>query len=223
MSPFQLYIGVEKEVRKFKSDLQLSTADITYFLNKALNEFVDYKYSLFDTSEEAKTDLKGLVETVLIEDPSSITTLNNATLNSFNFTFTNVRFVLSERVQITLENDITKIVGVKPTTIDNLNIELKNPYSPFRLHLNEAKPLRYYDASNAIIVGDYNYTVDNYTCIMLTNPSPFTIDSAMDTTEYYVIPKKSHNELITIAVRQILENSSNQRYQTYNLEEQKSK
>lgn len=222
MSPFQIYIGIEREVRKYKDDLKLSSADITYYANKALNEFVDSRYHSFDSTEELKRDLGNLITTVVVASPT-VTTYNTITrLNAFAFADTYTRFIVSERVTMTV-GTVATTVPIKPITLDQLNEEIKDPYSPYKLRMGEARPLRYNAGTGVVLVGETAYALTNYTCVRIINPTPFTIASASDTSEFTQIPTKAHTELITIAARQIIENESANRYQAYNIEEVKSK
>jgi len=41
MSPFQIYTAFEKEIRQYKPEAKVNTSDTTYWLNKAVNEYVD--------------------------------------------------------------------------------------------------------------------------------------------------------------------------------------
>lgn len=222
MSPFQLYIGLEREVRKYKDNLQLSTADLTYWLNKALNEYVDNFYKDFDSSEENKQTLGGLIDSGTLSLGSTNAYDSSTNLNTYSFGDTNTRFLLSERVSVTIDGT-TYTYNVKPITIDELTSEVRNPYSPYKIHMTYSTPLRYIEDNDIILVSDSNSTLGTYTYIRLLNPTPFTIASALDTSEYTELPSKTHTELITIATRQIIENENTERYQTYNIEEIKSK
>jgi hypothetical protein len=222
MSPFQIYIGIEREVRKYKEGLKLSSADITYFLNKALNEFVDTRANEFDSTEELKRALGNLVTSATVASSTVTNYDTNTRLNAFAFADTSTRRIVSERVTMTIGTTATT-VAVKPITLDQLNTEVKDPFSTYKVRLGECKPLRYDSGNGIVLVGQSTYSLTNYICVKIINPTPFTIASASDVSEYTQLPVKTHTELITIAARQIIENESANRYQAYNIEEIKSK
>jgi len=222
MTYLQIYIGVEREVRKFNSDIKLSSSDISYWLNKAVNEFIDAKYHRFDISEEIKRDLDYLIRPFELTTP--VVTSFNSNTNLYTFTFPDytTRFILTEQATINV-NGVLSVMPIKPITLDQLNVEVLSPFSPYKLHMGEAKPLRYDSDYKSVLVADSAYTIPTYKGLRLINPTPFTVESASDTSDYIELPAKVHPELITITVRQILENESSPRYQTYNIEEVKSK
>lgn len=221
MSPFQLYIGVSREAREFKSDISLSTADITYWLNKALDEFVDTRYSIIDSDEEARRDLD-----TIIQQSSALAAGVGAVIydNTLGYTIskpTGLRYILSEKASITVAS-VLKTTNVKPISLDRLNFKLEDPFSEHNLSFGKATPLRYEIDGDIVLVGKDDYTINTYTVIYIETPDRFVILDAEDTTEYTIIPSKTHKELISIATRMILENESNPRYQTTTIEELKS-
>jgi len=221
MSPFQLYIGVSRETREFKSDIVLSTADITYWLNKALDELVDTRYAVIDSDEESKRDLD-----TLIQESAALAAGTGAVIydNTLGYTIskpTGLRYILSEKAGITV-NSVTKTVNVRPISLDRLNFKLEDPFAEHNLSFGKAMPLRYEVDGDIILVGKDDYIINTYTVTYIETPDRFVILDAEDQTEYSILPVKTHKELISIATRMILENESNPRYQTTTIEELKS-
>ncbi len=221
MNPFQLYIGVSREVRKFKDDISLTTADITYWLNKALDEFVDTRYSVINSDEEARRDLDTLIQESLNISPNGSSTIYDNTLGYDITKPAGLRYILSEQATITVST-VSKTTNVKPISLDRLNFKLEDPFSEHNLSFGKATPLRYEVDSEIILVVKSGYTVDDYSVTYIETPARFVILDAEDTTEYALLPAKTHKELISIASRMILENESNPRYQTATIEEIKS-
>lgn len=222
MNYSQLYIGINREVKNYINDLELTSADITYWLNKAINEYVDEKAADLDKIEEIKQALKGLVDsgTISVGATTSIDSDSNRTV--YALPDTNTRVFLSERVAVTYTSGV-KSERVQPVTFDQLNIKIEDPYSMHFNRMDTCTPLRYLEDSDIILVSDSTLTLGNYSYIRLLSPTPFTISNAENTSAYTELPDKAHSEIITRAVRMIVENTDPQRYQVYLAEEQKSK
>jgi hypothetical protein len=222
MSPLQIYLGVEREVRKFKDNIQLNTADITYWLNKALNEFIDTRYENLDKNEESKQDLQSLI-TSATPTLSSSSSLYDGVIYYTCSKPSDLRYIINERATVVV-NSVQKTTSVKPIQYDRLNFKLEDPFSEFRLSFGKAIPFRYEQNGSIFLVCTTEYTIlaGSYNVTYIKNPTLFTISDVETTTEYSVMPAKTHKELISIAARMIIENESNPRYQTVAIEEQKT-
>jgi len=217
----QLYIGIDREVRKNKDDIELSSADVTYWLNKALIEFVDSKYKELETEEKIRKELWYLYdEDSVSADPGTTTIATDAVGYDFDLSSTDIRYITSERATISY-NSASKDVAVKVTTLDKLNEKIEDPFSEHKVHLSRMKPLKIDKANSVMLISDGNYSITTYKVRFVKNPDPFVILDAENTSAFTVLPEKTHNELITIAVRMILENETNPRYQSILNEENK--
>jgi hypothetical protein len=220
MSPFNLYISFDREIRNRKDGLFVNTAETTYWLNKAVQEFVDKKYAEFEQNDDISQDLKSLYKASVV----SVDTDSYNFLHCYKATLPdNVRYITSERVLIVLNSDSTSLnVKVTPITQDTINIKVKDPFSQHNLHMGKAEPLRLVEGTESLFISDGSYSVTEYYIKYIQEPTKFVINSALDKTEITEFPHKSFKEILAIAVRMFLENYSNERYKTYNLEESKT-
>jgi len=229
MTPFKLYIAFDREIRNRKDGLFINTAEVTYWLNKAVQEFVDKKYAEFEGNEDVSQDLKGLSSSGSVTTFYALTNLNtNATYCSLN---SDVRYITNEQVTIGIPNvsGIIKRTKITPVTLDTYNIKLKDPFSKHLLHMQDAEPLRLMETNRVILTTDGNYTITTYYYRYIKEPAVFTVQSAGETTNTSVItyptsqlPHKAFKEIIAIAVRMCLGNQSNNRLNSHLLEENRS-
>ena len=234
MKYFQLYTSVSREVANNK----VTTADITYWFNRAIQEFVDNRYKgvdelgvSFEQDQDVSQDLKLLYKTF------STTTLTTSTdfANGYEYVLPiDIRYITNEQCNIQFTSNsatVTVTTKVTPVTQDNINVKLEDPFSPHRLYLLEAKPLRLFKASGTttpssvvVLVTDGNYIISKYNGRYLREPRYLVIQDAANTTDSYPdFAEKALKEIITICVRMILENTTSERYKTYNIEEEKAK
>ena len=222
MNYSQLYIGVSREVNNYINDIELTSADITYWLNKAINEYVDEKAADFDKIEEVRQSLKGLIDSGSISAGATTSIDSDSNRTLYTLPDTNTKLLLNERVAVTYSSGVQS-ERVQPITLDQLNIKVEDPFSMHFNRMNTCTPLRYLAGTNVVLVSDATLTLGDYSYIRLLNPTPLTISSAESTSAYTELPIKAHAEIITKAVRMIIENTDPQRYQMYLAEEQKTK
>jgi hypothetical protein len=218
----QIYIGVNREVKKYKEDYELSSADITYWLNKALISLINDKYKTYESNERIKRELYTLYDTATLTPSSTITF--NSTTNGYviDLSSSNIMYTINERSTI-LYNSISYEVGVKDIKHDNLNDKLEDPYSEHKVHLNKMKPLKIDRDNEIVLITTSDYSIVNYKIQFIKIPDLFVIANSISASSFGVLPEILHNELITYTVRMILENEKNPRYQTILNEENKLK
>jgi hypothetical protein len=171
MNPFQLYIGVSREVRKFKDDLDLTSADITYWLNKAVDNIIDSRLETLDKDDDTRHALNGLTaESLNITPDSSSSIYDNHTGYTFLSTSlpSDVRNTLRELATIDISG-VSKTVNVKPISQDKLNIKFEDPYSEHKLRLGRANPLLYKSDTNTVLVSTTDYTITDYSIFYIKN------------------------------------------------------
>lgn len=218
MTPFKLYTSFNREVRNLKEGTTVNTAEVTYWLNKALEEFVDKKYTDFEAAEDVIQDLKNL----LLAGNEITTYAGSSTPPSYTCTLaSNVRYIVQEDVIINVEGT-TSTRKITPITTDIFNIKVKDPFSQHNLHQGNAEPLRYFIGQQVLLVTDGNYSITNYKYRYIKNPTLFKIQDAISISTLQELPHKAYKEILAIAIRMFLENNSNARYNTYNLEEKKT-
>jgi len=100
--------------------------------------------------------------------------------------------------------------GISETTSDTYRQEIDNPYSEHVFENNKAKPLRLFNNLNVELITDGNYGVFTYYLRYLKEPRVL---------EYNVtdsdLPEHTHDEVVKLAAKMILENTENPRYRTY--------
>jgi hypothetical protein len=216
MSPFQIYTSFEKEIRQYKPDTKVNTTDTTYWLNKAINEYVDKKYKEGITSEENKRALESLI----VSDVTSTINVSTSIANAYEATLpVDLRYCLSDELEITM-NGVTSRMPATDITYDKYTAKIFDPYSEHNSRYGEAYPLKLTGNGavngKAIIVTDGKYTVTNYRINgYIKNPTLFTVSSAATMTEYAQFNVNSQRDIIELAVKMYLENEANPRYRTY--------
>ena len=86
-------------------------------------------------------------------------------------------------------------------TLENLNSILDNSLSEYHLHHNQAKPVRVYTDKQILLYTDGNYEISEYVITFLKKPKKI---SATSTEEYVDLPSNTHNEIVSMAVRDYL-------------------
>jgi hypothetical protein len=218
MTPFKLYTSFNREVRNFKEGTSINTAEITYWLNKALEEFVDKKYTDFEGAEDVIQDLKNL----LYAGNISTTYAGSSVPPSYVGTLaSDVRYIVQENVVINAGGTIINS-KITPSSLDVINIKIKDPFSQHILHQGNAEPLRYFVEKQVLLVASEDYTITNYKYRYIKNPTLFKIQDALSTSTLQELPHKAYKEILAAAIRMFLENNSNARYNTYNNEVNKT-
>lgn len=218
MNSFKLYTSFDREIRNRKDGLFVNTAEVTYWLNKALQEFVDKKYMDYQGSEDVIQDLKGLYTPATINVFVVTSEYPNTTTGALA---SNVRYITNERCIITYSGSNIN-VKITPVTQDTINSKVKDPFSQHIYHQGKAEPLRQIEGSKIYLTTDGSYTIYEYAYKYLKDPTLFTIQSAVSLATLTEFPHKAYKEILAIAVRMCLENNSLARYNTYNLEEKKT-
>jgi len=200
-----------------------TSTEIDYWLNRAIREFVKTRYSGvnlkregFEQSQKRIDDLRTLVREVTVP----CTTNNAIKPNGYVLLdgFDNVVFAanpywlsLGEEVSITPTGGSTIRQGVTEVTSDEYRFEIDNPYSTFRLHYGNAKPLRLFYNNTIEFISDGGYTI-SYAYIRYIK-SPKVV--AYTTVVSCDLPEGTHDEVVLLGVRMALENIEQPRLQTY--------
>lgn len=225
MTISDMHIAFRLELDKVNS-LQypdFTTVEIDYWLNRAIREFVktrysgvNYKREGFEQSQKRTDDLRTLVREVTIP-----CTMEGAIKpNGYVLTdgFSNAQFEtdiywlsLGEEVQITPTGGVAIRQGVTEVTSDEYRFEIDNPYSTFRLHYGNAKPLRLFYNNTIEFISDGGYTVNNAYIRYIKVPA--IVDYI--TTTNCDLPELTHDEVVILGVKMVLENIEQPRLQTY--------
>jgi hypothetical protein len=222
----EMYNAFEYEMNTQDTPLVLETSKVLHWINKAIAEIIDFSYTgvynAVSESEYNRGILKNLYVYKNITTSSPSTEFTNGT--EFDISSEDIRYILRDAAVIsfnTLEGlSIMKEADVTEATMDTYNVQVRDPFSMFRLRLNTAFPLRLYTDNKAVLISDGNYTIPSYNLSYIKNPTKFILSSISWDTEYEELPSKTHDKIVSIAVRKALENEGDQRYNT-NINEDK--
>ena len=220
-----MHIGFKVELDKIDSlQYPTFTADeIDYWLNRAIRSFVKTRYSGlnpkregFEQTQKRIDDLRTLVREVTVPCTTSGAIKPNGYVltNGFsNTAFSTATYWLSlgEEVLITLVDASTARQGVTEVTADDYRFEIDSPYSSYKLHYNQAKPLRLFYNNTIEFVSDGNYVVTE--AYIRYIKSPVVVDLGTNTN--CDLPEPTHDEIVSLATRLALENIEQPRHQSY--------
>lgn len=184
---------------------KLTVDQIMYYINKSKDEYVKQLYRVFQQNQEISDNLRQLVDTVIYSKPERYVATGNRTCHHVEYP-ADYLFGLSESVFIQLvdnkcDNLLTKASGIIEATLENLNSILDNSLSEYHLHHNQAKPVRVYTDKQILLYTDGNYEISEYVITFLKKPKKI---SATSTEEYVDLPSNTHNEIVSMAVRDYL-------------------
>jgi len=220
MTPREMQSAFELEYNKYDSKDMTESHIIFYWLNQAQEREVKTSYSgvnskgeSFESSQKRIDDLRTLVK----EEKINITSLGTKPNSVIGVLPIDYWFKLGDEVDIeyTNINTITTIkrTGLTDCTVDTYNRQISDPYSPHRLHYDDAKPLRLFYKNQVEIITDDSYSVNYYYLRYLKKPNK--IDLKGSSCE---LPEHMHSEIVTKAVNLYLETTGNNRYQSNKIE-----
>jgi len=227
MTISQMHTAFRLELDKVNS-LQypdFTSVEIDYWLNRAIREFVKTRYSGmnpkregFEQSQKRIDDLRTLVREVTIPCTivGSIKPHGYVLTDGFdNALFSTAVYWLSlgEEVEIMLPGSIRIVSGVTEVTADEYRFEIDNPYSPYIVHYNQAKPLRLFYNNTIEFITDGTYSVLNAQVRYVKAP-----EIVVYSTISCDLPEHTHDEIVSLSVRLALENIEQPRYQSYTQE-----
>jgi hypothetical protein len=213
MTILEMQTAFELEVGIIDSTVKPLSSDILYWLNRGIEKFVKTRYYEFEKNQKRIDDLRTLVTEIAIT-----TTTGTSKPNSHIATLPgNYLFTLGEEANITytdINNTvITKRVGVTETTVDRYRDDIDNPFSEHILHYEWARPLRLFSGNTIEIISNGEYSVPTFYLRYLKKPSIVDLPSSNCD-----LPEHTHSEIIKLTVGMFLENTKNNRYQSYSNE-----
>jgi len=201
MTPREMQGAFEYAIHKYDQVGIVKSDVIFHWLNTALIQFVETKYSnkieSFEETQTVTDELKNLVSEVSI-NTTNYTFRSNGYVASLP---SNYLHALNEEVTIQFNNSegtlVIKRVGVVDSSSATVTSQLTDPYSPHILHYGSAKPIRLFNDTGVVLLSDGNYTVPVYHLRYLRYPSKITL--ANHSTEYIDIPSQNHIEIVEVA------------------------
>jgi hypothetical protein len=202
-----------------------------FFLNQAIRKFAKTRYSGmnakregFEQSQKRIDDLRTLVRELTIPCTSTGHIHDNGyvltnTLDSATFTTMPYWLSLGEEVDILYQssvqytpNFVSKRVGVINATANDYRYKLDDPLAEYRLHYDEAKPLRLFYNNTIEFITDGNYSVTNAYLRFLKRPA---IVTSFGTPVDCDLAEHTHDEIVALAVQMALENVEQPRLGSY--------
>lgn len=197
--------------------------EIDYWLTQGVRSFTKTRYSGLNTKKESFEESQKRIDdlrTLVVEDQISVTETSGTgdyKPNSWRATLPNEYwFTLGEEVDIqyndirTPDSNTNKRQGVTEGTVNNYRSLLDNPYSEYRLHYEEAKPIRLFLGNTVELITDGNYDILYYYLRYLRKPVDIVYGS-VDCD----LPEHTHDEIVKTAVRMALENIEQPRYGSF--------
>ena len=215
----------ELEIDKLDNNLDKpTTSDIEYWLMAGLDKFIKTRYSGinfkrkgFEQDQKRIDDLRTLISnkvyqftvypeeyTVVLPDDYMFTLGETAVIFSYN-----PCWPVGPSGQ-----PRTKNTDVLESTIENIDQQKQNSLSEYRLHGNNARPLRLFMGNEIHLYTDGNYNIKNYILTYLRNPKRISLTES-PFSEYTDMPVATHLEIVKLAAELYLENKANPRYQSY--------
>jgi hypothetical protein len=184
--------------------------EIDYWLNQAIRRFVktrysgtNYKREGFEQTQKRIDDLRTIVRevTVTCTATEAIKSIGEATIDSYVLTngFSNSIFTaapywlsLGEEVLLTIGLATTIRQGVTEVTADEYRSEIDNPYSSFRLHYGNAKPLRLFYNDTIEFISDGNYVVTSAYVRYIKQPVPVNYTATTGVLSGNILPGRRY-------------------------------
>lgn len=225
MKYIELQEAFELELDKLDDNLtKPNTSDIEYWLMAGLDKFiktrysgVNYKRTAFEQDQKRTDDLRTLVANKAYQFTIYPEEYTIDLPNDYMFT-------LGETAVIFSDNECwpkgpngqprTRHVDVLEATIENVDRQRSNSLSEYRLHANNARPLRLYEGNSIKLITDGNYSLKNYILTYLRMPKRISLTTA-PFEEYTDMPVSTHLEIVKLAAELYLENKANPRYNSY--------
>lgn len=225
MKYIELQEALELEIGLLDNNIEKpTTSDLEYWLNSGLDKFiktrysgVNYKRMGFEQDQKRMDDLRTLV-----------------TKKAYTFGVYPTEYIVQlpedymiavGETAVIFSNDAcwpvgpsgqprTKNTDVLEATIENIDKQMQNSLSEYRLHGTSARPLRLLQGDKIHLYTDGNYSIKNYILMYLRIPTRISLTSD-PFAEWTDMPASTHQEIVKLAAELYLENKANPRYQTY--------
>jgi len=180
---------------------------IFFHINQSQERFVKTRYSGLNTKKESFEETQKRTEDLreLVVESNIATSAGSASdkPNAYIATLPADYFVaVDEEATIEfidgLSNPVSKRVGVTESTSDTYRKQIDDPYSPHKLHYEDARPLRLYKGTSIEVISDGNYTVPTVHLRYLSMPTEISL--AVDC----ALPEHTHSEIVNMAVSDFL-------------------
>ena len=195
-------ISVERQLNNIIPGYNLSfkfpSDTLFHYINKAKDEYVKQNFRVFQQNEEITDNIRTLVKT------KGYTTYDFKHLgNKWEAEYpADYQYALGEQTYISIKDNkcnnlITRESDVIEATIETVSAILSNSLSDYRLHHNQAKPVRVYTDNKIILYTDGKYDINSYELTYLRNAGD--IGKFEDLTkEYTDLPVHTHQAIVDL-------------------------
>lgn len=185
---------------------KINSDTIFFYINKAKDEYIKQLYRMFQYNQEISDKLRTLVTTVSYSE-EQLTNQDNVYTADYPEDYL---FALGETVKIKILNNkctnlIVRSSDVLEATIETVDKILENSLSEYRLHYNQAKPVRVYTDNKILLYTDGNYSIDKYSLTYLKQSKKIGDNLSQ---EYLDLPVSTHDEIVNMAVNLYVQNLS---------------
>lgn len=232
-----LYEALLIELNKVEAP-SLLLEDYNYFLNKAIHEYINRRYTLYDTSQQTTDDLQVLTDSVTFNGDEIDNDTVQLPSNYFHLLNCIVSFEVETPFKIYPKGDVItqgarRLTAEKIPIIQNnafLKPEYRRPYYYIKNSFIPADPTTTPPTNEEDIVapkleiraGNYSSAlkIKNVTIDYLKTPKKIVLtetqrDDLNDTSQVLEFPDYVANEIIKNLVVLVLENAGDERIQTH--------
>lgn len=218
MTSRELQGNFQLEIQNSDQPGILSSDVIFYWLNNAIQTYVDNKYSnereSFEQTQKVTDELKGLVKEIILPLTWDILIhLNN------HYYFSNLpsdyKHMLSEAVWIEFYYDInnnlieivdtippvgaaragSKLVSITNSSSATVQNQISDPYSPHKFHYEMAHPLRLFTGEGIQLIADKWYKCASHKIRYLIIPTEINLEGS----ELDYLPESVHTNIVQLA------------------------
>ena len=237
MTARELYEALLIELNKVEAP-SLLLEDYNYFLNKAVHEYINRRYVLYDTSQQTTDDLQVLTDTIEINGVDITNDIIQLPANYYHLLNCMVSFKVITPFKIYQKDSIIRqgarrLTAEKVAVIENnafLKPEYRRPYYYIRNSFIPADPNATPATDEIDIIapkleiraGNYKSSLEleKVTIDYLKTPQKIILteeqrDDLTDTSQVLEFPDYVVNEIVKNLVVLVLENSSDERTEGY--------
>ena len=199
--------------------------EIDYWIDDTILSLIKTKYSgnnylklSFEETQKRTDDLRTLVVTQDLTPTAGSSPYGvNSSLYSLS-PASDYLISVNERVAIIILG-VTKTVPITPTTHDQVNTKMRDPFSEHNLRLGHAEPLRLFMGNNIALIGDNTYTLSDMTLTYIKEPTKVMgMGASARAADYTDLTDSFMQEVVKNTANKMLENIESPRYQTDSLE-----
>jgi len=225
----ELQEAFQLEIQNHDQPGILTSDEIFYWLNQAVNEYIEVKFSndkeSFEQTQKLIDELKMLVQEQVITPHPPVSQFG-VTVHSVDLP-SDYLHTVNERVKIEFQhpNDanqtIIKDESVTESSSNTLNKQLADPYSTHRLHYESARPLRLFKDTQVDLYTDGSYSVSEYYLRYLRKPVVLKLGPTDE--DYLDFPTTVHPEIVRLAAQMYLKSANDAKQPPRQIELQVSK